>query len=56
MLYAFISYVIVSIPLSYVFAFICHWGGVGVWMGMPFGLTTAGILFYTEFRSKVKGK
>lgn len=54
MLYAFISYVIVSIPLSYVFAFIFGWGGVGVWMGMPFGLTTAGFLFYFEFRSKIK--
>ena len=53
MLYAFISYVIVSIPLSYIFAFIFGWGGVGVWMGMPFGLTTAGILFYFEFRSKI---
>lgn len=54
MLYAFISYVIVSIPLSYAFAFIFGWGGVGVWMGMPFGLTTAGFLFYFEFRSKIK--
>ena len=53
MLYAFISYVIVSIPLSYIFAFIFDWGGVGVWMGMPFGLTTAGFLFYFEFRSKI---
>lgn len=53
MLYAFVSYVIVSIPLSYVFAFIFGWGGVGVWMGMPFGLTTAGFLFYFEFRSKI---
>ncbi|MBO4483364.1 MAG: MATE family efflux transporter [Prevotella sp.] len=53
MLYAFISYVIVSIPLSYVFAFIFGWGAVGVWMGMPFGLTTAGFLFYFEFRSKI---
>ncbi len=54
MFYAFISYVIVSIPLSYVFAFIFGWGGVGVWMGMPFGLTTAGFLFYFEFRLKIK--
>lgn len=53
MLYAFISYVIVSIPLSYIFAFIFGWDGVGVWMGMPFGLTTAGFLFYFEFRSKI---
>ena len=53
MLYAFISYVIVSIPLSYILAVIFGWGGVGVWMGMPFGLTTAGFLFYFEFRSKI---
>ena len=50
MLYAFIAYVMVSIPLSYFFAFVMQWGSVGVWMGMPFGLSTAGILFYLEFR------
>jgi len=52
MLFAFIAYVLVSIPLSYVFAFTLNWGAVGVWMGMPFGLTTAGILFFTEFRKQ----
>lgn len=50
MMYAFVSYVIVSIPASYICAFILNYDAVGVWMGMPFGLTTAGILFYREFR------
>ncbi len=53
MLYAFIAYVMVSIPLSYFFAFVMQWGSVGVWMGMPFGLSTAGILFFLEFRRGV---
>ena len=52
MLFAFIAYICVSIPLSYIFGFVCHWGSVGVWMGLPFGLTTAGVLFYTEFRKQ----
>lgn len=56
MLYAFIAYICVSIPFSYIFAFPCHLGSTGVWMGMPFGLTTAGILFFTEFRKKTIGK
>lgn len=56
MLYAFISYVLVSIPFSYIFAFILHWNAVGVWMGMPFGLTTAGFLFYYEFNKNYKMK
>jgi MATE family multidrug resistance protein len=51
MLYAFIAYIIVSLPLSYVFAFVFDKGAAGVWWGMPFGLTTAGILFWREYRN-----
>ena len=51
MLYAFIAYIIVSLPLSYVFAFVLDKGAAGVWWGMPFGLTTAGILFWREYRN-----
>ena len=47
---AFVAYVLVSIPLSYAFAFFFHFGAVGVWWGIPFGLTTAGVLFHREFR------
>jgi MATE family multidrug resistance protein len=49
MFYAFIAYVVVSLPLSYVFGFILGWGAVGVWWAYPFGLTTAGVLFWTRF-------
>ena len=49
MLYAFVAYIVVSLPMSYIFAFVLDYGAVGVWYGIPFGLTTAGILFYREF-------
>lgn len=50
MVHAFIAYIVVSIPLSYVFAFVLGWGGAGVWWGFPFGLSTAGLLFWLEYR------
>ena len=54
MLYAFIAYIIVSLPLSYLFAFVLDKGAAGVWWGMPFGLTTAGLLFWWEYRKARK--
>ena len=50
MLYAVIAYVVISIPLAYVFAFPLHMGAVGVWWSFPFGLTTAGLCYYFQFR------
>ena len=54
MFYAFIAYVVVSLPLSYVFGFVLGWGAVGVWWGFPFGLTTAGVLFWTRFNKTTR--
>lgn len=54
MLSAFVAYMLVSIPLSYVFAFPLGGGAVGVWWGIPFGLTTAGVLFLHEFRKALR--
>lgn len=51
---AFVAYFIISLPLGYVFGFVMNWGIVGVWMALPFGLTTAGILFYWRFKSKTQ--
>ena len=56
MMYAFIAYILVSIPLSYVFAFTLGMGPEGIWWAFPFGLTTAGILFCTRFNKTVKLK
>jgi MATE family multidrug resistance protein len=51
---AFVAYIVISLPLGYIFGFICSWGLVGVWMAFPFGLTTAGLLYYREFRNGSK--
>ena len=47
---AFVAYIVTSLPLGYIFGFVCGWGLVGIWMAFPFGLTTAGLLYYKEFR------
>jgi len=53
-LYAFIAYFIVSLPVGYLFAFPLGYGLYGIWMSFPFGLTCAGILFCIRFLYKVK--
>lgn len=56
MLFAFIAYFVISLPLGYLFGFICHWGIVGIWMAFPFGLTSAGIMYYLRFRYQINHK
>lgn len=46
---SFISYFIVSLPLSYIFAFSLGWGLTGIWGSFPVCLTVAGILYYISF-------
>ncbi|MBR3916827.1 MAG: MATE family efflux transporter [Bacteroidaceae bacterium] len=53
MIYAFIAYFVISLPVGYLFGFVFDWGLTGVWMSFPFGLTSAGAMFYLRFRSKV---
>ncbi len=53
-LFAFIAYVVVSLPLSYIFAFVLDMGAQGIWLGIPFGLSTAAILFWTRFHRSTK--
>lgn len=50
MLYAFIAYVLISIPAAYIFAFVLNMGAVGIWWSFPFGLSTAAICYYFQFR------
>lgn len=54
MVYAFIAYFIISLPAGYFFAFVLNWGLVGIWMAFPFGLTSAGIMYYLRFKKSVK--
>lgn len=47
---AFVAYIVISLPLGYLFGFVFGWGLVGIWLAFPFGLTTAGALYYREFK------
>lgn len=49
MKYSFLAYIVISIPLSYLFGIIMDGGCFGIWMGFPFGLTTAAILYLQRF-------
>jgi len=49
---AFVSYFLISIPAGYFFGFTLNWGVKGVWMAFPFGLTSAGVMFYLRFRKQ----
>lgn len=54
MIIAFVAYVLISIPLSYYLGDISRLGVHGVWIGIPFGLTTAGLLFRWRYRKHCK--
>lgn len=49
---AFIAYFIISLPLGYLFGFVCGWGFLGVWSAFPFGLTSAGLMYWRRFYNK----
>lgn len=56
-LIAVVAYVMVCIPLCYIFAFKIDWalhGVSGVWAGIPIGLTLAGVLFYSRFQTRLR--
>lgn len=54
LLFSFIAYFVISLPASYLFGFVCDWGIIGIWMAFPFGLTSAGIMYYLRFRYKTR--
>ena len=45
----FISYWLVGLPVSYVFAFVCGWGVQGIWYGLTIALTLAAIFLFLRF-------
>lgn len=56
MLFAFIAYIVISLPAGYIFGFVLDLGLPGVWMSFPFGLTSAGLMFYLRFRHTLRKK
>ena len=51
---SFVAYVLISLPAAYVLAFVCDLGLIGIWWSFPLGLTSAGILFRQNFRSRMR--
>ena len=51
---AFIAYFIISLPAGYLFGFVFDWGLTGIWLSFPFGLTSAGLMFWLRFRKQIK--
>lgn len=54
MYFAFVSYIILSLPVSYLCAFVFHFGPQGVWLGFVFGLASAATLFGFRLRKQVR--
>lgn len=54
MFIAFIAYLLIGIPTSYVFAFLLNAGPQGIWYGYLVGLSIAGILFYLRFKRNLR--
>lgn len=51
---AFIAYFLISLPAGYLFGFVFDWGLTGIWLSFPFGLTSAGLMFYLRFRKQTR--
>ncbi len=51
---AFVSYYLIAIPAAYLLGFKTDLGLVGIWLGFPIGLTTAGVFFFMRYRSDMK--
>ena len=47
---AFISYIVINLPVGYLFAFTLGLGASGLWMGLILGLSTAAVLLIRRFR------
>lgn len=50
---AFIAYFLISLPSGYLFGFVFDWGLTGIWLSFPFGLTSAGLMFWWRFKSQI---
>lgn len=51
---AFISYFIITLPLSYLLGIYLDFGLLGIWFAFPVGLTAAGILYKFYFNKHLK--
>ena len=53
MVYAFIAYIVISLPVGLICTFTLGMGAVGMWVGFIVALTIAAVLFHVRFRRKL---
>lgn len=51
---SFVAYVLISLPAAYLLGFVCDLGLVGIWWSFPLGLTSAGVMFWLNFKQKMR--
>lgn len=56
MFMAFVSYMLIGLPASYLFTFIMNFGPPGIWFGYLVGLGSAGTFFYFRFKHNLREK
>ncbi len=54
MLYAFIAYIVLALPLGLLLMFPCRLGATGIWLSFIVALSTAAVLFHTRFRKRLR--
>jgi len=54
MIYAFIAYILINLPISYLLAFTFNLGAIGIWIGFVFGIGMASVLFYLRIHGQFK--
>ncbi|MCB1407902.1 MAG: MATE family efflux transporter, partial [Rhodobacteraceae bacterium] len=54
MVIAAVSYWLVGLPAGYGLGFIAGFGGVGIWLGLVFGLTAAAVALHIRFWRAVR--
>ncbi len=55
MFMAFLSYAVLGLPVSYLFAIVLNFGAIGVWLGFLSGLSVAACLFTFRIRRLYRG-
>lgn len=51
---AFVSYILLNLPVGYLCAFVFGWGVDGIWVGFIVGLAVAALLFQLRLRYKLR--
>ncbi len=54
---SFLGYLVIALPVCYIFGFVLNWGITGIWLGYPIGLTVTGLMLcfrYYYITGKIK--